>query len=69
MKVDKYKVKAIFHSEDGYEHLSVYYDNRGEPYSEGITIELDMEDGKSSFVYLGKREALGLAEVITKLYG
>lgn len=68
MKVDKYKQRVDFYSEDG-DHCSVSYDNRGEPYSEGITIELETFDSTRAYVYLEKREAMRLAKLIEKLYG
>ncbi|KKL61422.1 hypothetical protein LCGC14_2195450 [marine sediment metagenome] len=68
MKVDKYKARVEFYSEDD-DHCAVYYDNRGEPYSQGITIELSTFDDTRAYVYLEKREALRLAKLITELYG
>ena len=71
MKVmDKNKERIEFHSEDEDEDecLSVYYDNRGDPYSQGITIELKEYDSYSA-VYLEKQEALRLVELIINLYG
>lgn len=66
MKINKYKVVEKFNGEDG-ESLEVRYDNRGDPYSQGISIDLN---GWSYFVsvYLEKREAIRLADLINKLY-
>jgi len=69
MKVDKYKARADFYSEDDEDHLSVTYDNRGEPFSQGITLELSSFNDSFSYIYLEKYEALKLAKLITDLYG
>lgn len=69
MKMNKYKTSVKFHSSDG-ETLSVVYSNRGDPYSQGIDIELDDTDNKTIFrIYLEQHEALQLAKLITDLYG
>lgn len=69
MKIDKFKAKEDFHCSDDYNDvLSVTYDNRGEPWSEGISLELNYNE-THSFLYLEKREALRLAKLITDLYG
>lgn len=68
MKVDRYRQRVEFHSEDG-DHCSIHYDNRGEPFSEGITIELETFDNTRAYVYLERQEALRLSSLIESLYG
>lgn len=66
MRVDKYKESEVFEGEEG-ERLRVCYDNRGDPYSEGITLEFE-DWGTRTSVYLEKREAKQLADLIKRLY-
>jgi len=67
VKVDKYKLRAVFHGEDG-EELTVRYTNRGEPFSQGIELEFADYD-KYINVYLEEREAKRLAKLVNTLYG
>jgi len=67
MRIDKFKVKEEFYGEDS-EKLSIIYDNRGDPYSEGITLELCQSTFDHIFVYLEKQEAKRLAKLIADLY-
>ena len=66
MKIDKYQRSEIFCGEPG-ETLIVQYDNRGDPYVEGITFELNDGD-KCVFVFIEKQEAKRIASLIEKLY-
>lgn len=51
MQVRMSQVKPlVFRDGDG--KLSVHYDNRGEPFREGVEIEFDREDGRTCPVYV-----------------
>lgn len=69
MKVDKYSARVAFKGENG-EHLSVSYDNRGEPYREGITLQLneDMDRFRYASVFLEEREVKELRDLLNTLY-
>ena len=66
MKIDKYKKKVSFQAEDG-EFLDVEYDNRGEPYREGISMSFN---GCDLFVslFIEGREAKELRDLLLYLY-
>lgn len=69
MKVmEKNSVHVTFDGEDGAE-LLVSYDNRGEPYREGISLTLN-ETNKPhrSYVFLEGYEARQLRDLIDRLY-
>jgi hypothetical protein len=67
MKVDKHSVVEEFTSDYG-DCLTVRYDNRGEPYREGIGFSFS--DGETNIdILLLKDEALRLRDLIDKLYG
>ncbi|WP_199097168.1 hypothetical protein [Dyella sp. ASV21] len=65
-QIDKFSAHETFTGEDG-DSLRVSYDNRGEPYREGITFAFE-EGTKHVDVFIDKYEALRLADLITKLY-
>lgn len=64
--IEKYDEREEFEGEHG-ESLVVTYDNRGDPYSEGITLEVD-DGGARSYVYLKKNDANRLRALIDRLY-
>ncbi len=67
MRVDKFSKNVEFRGEDG-ESLRVTYDNRGEPYREGITLHLEA-GSKYQSVFLEAREARELRVLLNQLYG
>lgn len=69
MKVrDRNEVHVTFSAEEG-DQLVVSYDNRGEPYREGISVALHEPDKPwRSCVFLDKREAGELRDLIDRLY-
>lgn len=69
MKVrEKYETHVTFDAEEG-DQLVASYDNRGEPYREGISLALHEPDKPwRSCVFLSKPEAQALAEMIDKLF-
>jgi len=69
MKVDKFKQKAEFRGEEG-ERLEVYYDNRGEPYREGVSLHFseDQSYRNEAYVFLEDMEAKELRDLLLKLY-
>ena len=57
-----------FRGEDGHE-LRVTYDNRGEPYREGVQFALDKADGDyGAHLFLEDREARELRDFLNALY-
>lgn len=69
MKVrDRNEAHATFTAEEG-DQLVVSYDNRGDPFREGIAIVLH-EPGKPwrASVFLDRREALELRNLINNLF-
>jgi hypothetical protein len=65
---EKYETTIVFDGEEG-EQIVVSYDNRGEPYRQGITLALHEPDKPwRSCVFLEKHEAQGLAAIIEKLF-
>lgn len=68
MKLDKFKKRISFEGENSAK-LDIYYDNRGEPYREGITFSLSEEDYRTdSYVFMEDREAKALRDFLLKLY-
>lgn len=69
MKVrERNETHITFDAEEG-DQLVVSYDNRGEPYREGISLALHEPDKPwRSCVFLSKHEAQGLATMIDKLF-
>lgn len=64
----KYEMSVLFSAEDG-DRLEVSYDNRGEPYREGISLSLHEPDKPwRSHVFIEKREALELRDLIDELF-
>jgi hypothetical protein len=65
-KMDIGSVK--FEAEDG-DSLRVTYDNRGEPYREGVQLSLDKASGDyGAHLFLEDREAMELRDFLNKLY-
>jgi len=68
MKVDKYKTRLRLKSEEG-DSLTVQYDNRGDPYTEGVVLEVHTAyNGKDTSVYLEGSEVKELRDLLLKLY-
>ena len=42
--------------------------NRGDPYREGVDIEIDDPDGRDARVFLEKREAIAMRDLLNRLY-
>ncbi len=66
MKIDKHREKVIFRAEEG-EELEISYDNRGEPFREGLSISLDGNESHVS-LFIEKREARLLRDLLNNLY-
>ena len=65
---DKYEKHICFTAEEG-DQLVVAYDNRGDPYREGISLSLHEPDKAwRSHVFLNKQEALRLHDLIQVLF-
>lgn len=68
MRALRERQRIDFEGEDG-DTLSVHYDNRGEPYREGITLDLHNGDTQQGIgVFLTNREARDLAILLNHLY-
>lgn len=70
MRVNKNTTRQTFKSEDG-EILRVHYDNRGEPYRQGVSLIFEeRQDGSGAFtgVFLEGYEAKRLRDVLLALY-
>lgn len=67
MKVDKNEASLEFCSEDG-DKLVARYDNRGEPYREGVTLAFTPSDGYGPAVFLNDHEARRLRDMLILLY-
>lgn len=64
----KYETHVTFTAEEG-DQLVVSYDNRGEPYRQGISVALHEPDKPwRSYVFLEKAEAEKLRDMIDQLY-
>ena len=69
MKVQKYEQRVVLTGEEG-DELEIYYDNRGEPYREGITLNLRVPRSSDfTHLFIRKDEALELRDLIDKLFG
>ena len=67
MRVMREHQRIEFHGEDG-DTLAVHYDNRGEPYREGITLDLhNGETQQGVSVFLTKREARDLCILLNHI--
>lgn len=66
MKVEHATNEAYFHGEDDAE-LWVHYDNRGEPYRQGVTLNLKDDCSRVS-VFLEKWEVQALRDLLNRLY-
>lgn len=67
MKVNKNEARVEFCAEDG-DKLVVRYDNRGEPYREGVTLTFAPSDGYGPAVFLDDYEARRLRDMLVALY-
>jgi hypothetical protein len=69
MKVrEKHEAHVCFSAEEG-DQLVVAYDNRGDPYREGISLTLHEPDKPyRSYVFLNKTEAGDLRDLINRLF-
>lgn len=66
MKVDRNSKTLLLQGEDG-ETLAVMYDNRGEPYREGISVEFHDRDVALG-VFLHKEDTVALRDLLNRLY-
>lgn len=66
MRVDRHKLRVEFQGEEG-SRLVVQYDNRGEPYREGIVLQLDQEGELSPYVFLETSEVKKLRDMLNEL--
>lgn len=68
-RIDRYKDTEVFDDERGGDKLTVRYDNRGEPYQQGISLELQCGMSNDSVsVFLDSSEAKRLKRFIDRLY-
>jgi hypothetical protein len=68
MRIDRGIKRVDFEGEDG-DTLSVHYDNRGDPYRQGVTLDLRNADTQDSVgVFLESREACELRDLLNRLY-
>jgi hypothetical protein len=58
--------RLIFNGEDGCQ-LEVYYDNRGEPFREGVCIELRISEPGEFSVFLQMDEVQKLRDKLTEI--
>jgi len=58
--------RVVFKGEYG-DSLTVQYDNRGEPYREGIDMELQMQGDKFTNVFLDTCEVAKLRDVLLEI--
>jgi hypothetical protein len=58
--------QLVFSGEDGGQ-LIISYDNRGDPFREGVSFDLD-DDGKHSRVFLENHEAIQLRDALNKAF-
>jgi hypothetical protein len=68
MKVDRHTHSAVFRGEDG-DTLRVTYDNRGEPYREGVSLTLTESDRRPAdvSVFLEEREMCEVRDLFIRL--
>jgi len=68
MKIDRNVKRIEFQGEEG-ETLVVHYDNRGEPYRQGVTLDLRNSDiEREVAVFLENREACELRDFLNRMY-
>ena len=68
MKVNR-AIEQVEFQADGGDTITVRYDNRGEPYREGVTLDLhnaNTQDGVA--VFLVNDEARGLRDLLNRMY-
>lgn len=67
MKVNDNVRRVVFQAEDGRE-LHVHYDNRGDPYRQGVTFDLiDADSQNSVAVFLEESELRQLRDILNNL--
>jgi|GEM_PF-2787437 len=66
MKVNRHIGAKIFRGEDG-DSLTIRYDNRGEPFREGVNIELQDDDYNGVSIFLDERELKELKDFLNDL--
>ncbi|BCJ91829.1 hypothetical protein IZ6_25640 [Terrihabitans soli] len=67
MKVDLDKKRIEFQGEDG-QTLSIYWDNRGEPYRQGLTFCLKENYDTLAYVFLEAQELRAVRDLLNRLY-
>lgn len=68
MKVDCSSERIEFHGGEG-DTLTVHYDTRGEPYRQGVTLDLHNADTQAGIgVWLHDMEARELRDLLNRLY-
>lgn len=67
-RFDRYDAVVKFRGEDG-SSMTARYDNRGEPFRQGVTLSLDEADDRYvASVFIEDREAKELRDLLNKLY-
>lgn len=67
MKFNRYEQRIHFHGEDG-DKLEIGYDNRGDPYRQGVSLTLESDGRFQGSVFLEDREAKVLRDLLNKIY-
>lgn len=67
MKIDRNTKAFILPGEDGHD-LTIRYDNRGEPYREGVRIDLSNGYDTIASVFLDEREGIELRNMLNRLF-
>jgi hypothetical protein len=67
VKVLKGIQHVTFRGEDG-DELRVGFDNRGDPYREGITLDLSNDYETQVYLFLEEREVIRLRDLLLSLY-
>lgn len=67
MLTDKYRIRLELFAENG-DRLLVKYDNRGEPFREGLVMELIQGDGAVDSVFLSDSDAMQLRDMLNARY-
>lgn len=68
MRVNRDTATITFHGEDD-QHLRIGYDNRGEPYREGFSVDLMEGYESKASVFLEAHEGRKLRDFLIKFYG
>jgi hypothetical protein len=69
MKVDRNAKGEVFNGEDG-ATLTVRYANRGEPYREGVDLDLELSDSDliGPRVFLDAHEGVDLRDALIRIF-